>query len=68
MSDPTHVNVNTRAMKQRLEATITQMRADVRRVDEPQLKALMETSAEVLAGLAKAFGDYERKSDSAWSR
>jgi hypothetical protein len=35
-------------------------------VDEPQLKAMFETSAEVLSGLSKAFSDYERKNESAW--
>jgi len=35
-------------------------------VDEPQLKAMFETAAEVLGGLKKAFSDYERKNDSAW--
>lgn len=69
MSDLAHVPVNhTRAMKQRLESTITHLRADVRRVDDPRLQALMETSAEVLGGLAKAFGDYERKNEAAWGR
>jgi hypothetical protein len=32
-----------------------------RKVDEPQLKAMFETSAEVLGGLVKAFRDYEQK-------
>ncbi len=34
-------------------------------MDEPQLKAMFETSAEVLTGLAKAFEDYERKNEAA---
>jgi len=33
---------------------------------EPQLKAMFETSAEVLLGLTKAFRDYEQKNESAW--
>jgi hypothetical protein len=40
----------------------------VTKVDEPQLKAMFETSAEVLGGLAKAFQDYERKNEAAWKR
>lgn len=36
-------------------------------MDEPQLKAMFETAAEVLGGLKKAFSDYERKNDSARS-
>jgi hypothetical protein len=34
-------------------------------VDEPQLKAMFETSAEVIAGLEKAFSDYEQKNEAA---
>jgi hypothetical protein len=35
------------------------------KVDEPQLRALFETSAEVLGGLRKAFQDYERMNEAA---
>ena len=36
------------------------------KVDEPQLKAMFETAAEVLGGLKKAFHDYEQKKEKAW--
>jgi hypothetical protein len=39
----------------------THLRSDVGKVDEPQAKALFETSTEVLGGLKKAFQDYEKK-------
>jgi len=42
------------------------LRRDIDVVDEPQLKAMFETSAEVLGGLVKAFRDYEEKNESAW--
>src|SRR3546814_1917569 len=42
------------------------LRDDIERCDEPQLRAMFETSAEVLGGLAKAFSDYERKNETAW--
>jgi len=61
--DPIH---HTQKMKHRLEETIEHLRADIEKVDEPQLKAMFETSAEVLGGLAKAFSDYERKNEPAW--
>jgi hypothetical protein len=32
------------------------------------LKAMFETSAEVLGGLRKAFHDYEQKNEAAWQR
>ena len=53
-------------MKQRLDETVAHLREDIDKVDEPQLKAMFETSAEVLLGLSKAFSDYERKNESAW--
>jgi len=55
-------------MKKRFQETITHLREDVRKVDEPQLKAMFETAAEVLGGLTKAFGDYEKKNEAAWKK
>ena len=43
-----------------------QLRQDVAKVDEPQLKALFEDSAEVLDALAKTFEDYQRKAEPPW--
>jgi hypothetical protein len=43
-------------------------REDIEQVDEPQLTAMFETSAEVLSRLTKAFSDYERKNESAWRK
>lgn len=59
---------HTQNMRTRLNDTITHLREDIEKVDEPQLKAMFETSAEVLSGLAKAFQDYERKNESAWKQ
>jgi hypothetical protein len=64
-SNPRH---HTQKMKGRLQETIDHLRADVTKVDEPQLKAMFETSAEVLGGLVKAFSDYEHKNEPAWKR
>lgn len=61
--DPRH---HTQKIKARLEETMRYLREDIETVDEPQLKAMFETSAEVLGGLAKAFDHYESKSESAW--
>jgi ferric iron reductase protein FhuF len=44
------------------------LREDIENVDEPQLRAMFETSAEVLSGLIKAFRDYEQKNETAWRR
>jgi Zn-dependent M32 family carboxypeptidase len=61
--DPLH---HTRKMQQRFQELIDHLREDVDKVEEPQFKAMFETAAEVLAGLVKAFRDYEQKSESAW--
>ncbi len=61
--DPRH---HTQRMKVRLQETIDHLRQDIQKVDEPQLKAMFETSAEVLGGLVKAFGDYEKRNEAAW--
>src|SRR5205085_4542884 len=64
-SDPLH---HTRKMTARLKETIDHLRADIEKVNEPQFKAMFETSAEVLGGLVKAFQDYEKKNENAWTR
>lgn len=63
--DPRH---HVEKMKGQLQTTIDHLREDVTKVDDPQFKALFETSAEVLGGLVKAFNDYERKNEAAWRR
>jgi hypothetical protein len=44
------------------------VRATIGRVDDPQLKAVLETGAEVLGGLRQAFVDYGKGSEKAWQR
>jgi hypothetical protein len=59
---------HTQKMKKRLEETVTHLRQDIDKVDEPQLAAMFETAAEVLTGLIKAFDDYEKKNEAAWRK
>ena len=59
---------HTEKMKTRLQETVTHLREDIQKVDEPQLKAMFETSAEVLGGLIKALSDYEKKNEAAWRK
>lgn len=61
--DPRH---HTQKMQKALQDLQTHLREDIEKVNEPQLKAMFETSAEVLGGLCKAFRDYERKTEAAW--
>jgi hypothetical protein len=62
-SDPIY---HTQKMKGELNAIIDHLRDDVTKVDDPQFKAMFETSAEVLGGVVKAFTDYEVKNEAAW--
>jgi hypothetical protein len=57
---------HTQKMQQRFRELINHLRSDIEKVDEPQFKAMFETSAEVLGGLVKAFQDYEKKNEAAW--
>ena len=57
---------HARNMRQRLLETVEHLRGDIDKVDEPQFRAMFETAAEVLAGLARAFEDYERRNEHAW--
>jgi hypothetical protein len=52
-----------RHIRIRLRDAIEHMRADVRDIEEPQLRAILETSAEVLSGLVAAFDRYEQKTE-----
>ncbi|MCK1419284.1 hypothetical protein IVB14_29860 [Bradyrhizobium sp. 180] len=61
--DPRH---HTQKMQKALRDIRSHLREDIEKVDEPQLKAMFETSAEVLGGLEKAFKDYEQKNEKAW--
>ncbi len=61
--DPRH---HTQQMQKRLQETMDHLREDIEKVNEPQLQAMFETTAEVLGGLKKAFEDYEKKNESAW--
>ncbi|MDE5462197.1 hypothetical protein [Bradyrhizobium sp. CSS354] len=61
--DPRH---HTQKMQKALQDIRNHLREDIQKVDEPQLKAMFETSAEVLGGLEKAFKDYEQRNQKAW--
>lgn len=57
---------HTQKMQKALQDIRNHLREDIQKVDEPQLKAMFETAAEVLGGLERAFKDYEQKNEKAW--
>jgi hypothetical protein len=62
-NNPKH---HTQKIKTQIRQLIDHLRQDIGKVTEPKAQALFETSAEVLTGLAKAFDDYEKKTEVAW--
>lgn len=56
-SDPRHHTIKIERM---LSDTITHLREDEGKVQDPKARALFETSAEVLTGLRKAYTDFEQ--------
>lgn len=62
-TDPRH---HTERLKRMLTDTANHARKDVTEISDPKAQALFETTAEVLLGLAKAFEDFEQKSERAW--
>jgi hypothetical protein len=68
MSSPADCDArhHTKKMRKALQEIRNHLREDVEKVDEPKLKAMFETSAEVIGALEKAFSDYEQKNEAAW--
>ncbi len=59
---------HTQRIRKMLVDTALQARNDIAEIDEPRARALLETSAEVLTGLAKAYEDYDAASEPVWRR
>lgn len=55
------------ALKDLLTQAINRAREDVGKVEDPKAQALLETTAEVLTGLRKAYEDFEQRTETAWS-
>jgi hypothetical protein len=61
--DPREHSQNIRT---ELQKVVGHLRKDIGKVDDPQAKALFETSAEVLLGLTTAFKHFVEKNEEAW--
>jgi hypothetical protein len=64
-ADPRH---HASQQAARLSQTVQHLREDAGKVQDLRVQALFETAAEVLAGLEKAFRDYEAGTERAWKR
>lgn len=62
-SDP---KAHTENIKGELQKLADHLRKDIGRVDDPQAKALFETTAEVLLGLKTAFTHFDQGEEEAW--
>jgi len=62
-SDP---RVHCENIERQLTEIVDHLRKDIERVDEPQFKALCETSAEVIGALRTSFQHYAKGSEPAW--
>jgi hypothetical protein len=57
---------HVRKLQKALREIKDRLREDIAQVDEPELKAMFEKTAEVIGHLEKAFRDYEEKNKAAW--
>jgi hypothetical protein len=64
LTDSTRRTITT--TQDRLDTLINQVRAEIADVREPKAQALLETTAEVLLGLKKAYEEYGRGGEKAW--
>jgi hypothetical protein len=65
--DPSDPREHTRVMEKRFKETVSDLRSDIKVLSDPRARALFETAAEVIGGLEKAFHDYDKRDELAWS-
>lgn len=63
ITDP---KIHAQSIQKMLDELVAHSRKDIDRVDEPRFQALLETTAEVLLGLKKAFSDYAEGKERVW--
>jgi hypothetical protein len=56
----------TSPIRLKLGELANQMREDSKKVEDEKAKALLETSAEAVTGVMKAFEDFELQNEAAW--
>jgi hypothetical protein len=65
--DPSDPRQHTALMEKRFKETVSELRSEIKTLQDPRAKALFETAAEVIGGLEKAFHDYDKKDELAWA-
>jgi len=65
--DPSDPRAHTALMAKRFKETVSDLRNDIKTLQDPRAKALVETAAEVIGGLERAFHDYDKRDELAWS-
>lgn len=66
MIKPQNPNDYAKQIQSKLHALKQDLRQDIPIITDPKAQALLETSAEVIGGLERAFEHYENKSEHAW--
>ncbi|MBZ5605238.1 MAG: hypothetical protein LAO79_23310 [Acidobacteriia bacterium] len=66
MPQATAVQSSIQEVRENLQRIKQRARRDIEKIADPKAQALLETTAEVIQGLEKAFTDYEAKSEPAW--
>lgn len=67
MSNPdSTIRQHTGRIRELVTEASRQARLEIRQVKNPKAQALLETTAEVLDGLNKAYADFEANEEPAW--
>ena len=66
MPQATAVQSSIQEVRENLQRIKQRARRDIEKIADPKAQALLETTAEVIQALEKAFTDYEAKSEPAW--
>ncbi len=67
MANKEKASEHTPKVRQMMKDLVDHLKSDIEKIDNPQEKAIFETSAEVIGGLMKTLEHYEKKSEPAWS-
>ena len=58
---------HTQKVQKMMKDLVDHLRSDIEIIQNPQEKAIFETSAEVIGGLVKTLEHYQNKTEPAWT-